>query len=462
MSWSLFALVLLLAEFGETLWRTKGHYHARRMSYLLIVTLFFIGAQFYKHKIKSKKLPPNLLFKKIISLVIAYWCYKNFLDPKIIYLHHLWVKEIIRYSSLAIALFFIYFSYSSTQGKNNLLSKAIIPLFLFLFIFRLLCLYGSPEPIIDVFTSNSDAIKYLLEGINPYTQEYRDIYAGRYDYKPGLVYWPGIFLWQAPSFFLFKDVRAFFILAEIFILFGFHRILKQFNINQEVIFLLLLSWSFFPIQNFILEQSWIDPALIATTLWVFIFIQEKRWAMASIAIGIMVATKQYAIITALLLVPYLWKQLKFKKLFFFVILSVFSASVIILPFFIGASEQFINMTIKVPSLQAFRPDSYSLIAILWNNYPQINFLPLTWIIPLLSLVTFFIYSCFKPSMKGTIYSLFWCYYLTFLFGKQAFCNYYFFLMIFLYLILFFELKEEKITEQENCRPLFYKDLKELS
>ena len=37
----LFIAFLLYSELGENLWRTKGHYHARRFSYLLVAWLLF-------------------------------------------------------------------------------------------------------------------------------------------------------------------------------------------------------------------------------------------------------------------------------------------------------------------------------------------------------------------------------------------------------------------------------------
>ncbi|MGZ3709381.1 MAG: hypothetical protein ACXWPM_11895, partial [Bdellovibrionota bacterium] len=50
----------------------------------------------------------------------------------------------------------------------------------------------SPHPHIDVFVNNTAAVDFFLQGLNPYSQHYVDIYAGAYAYKPGFLYLPGV------------------------------------------------------------------------------------------------------------------------------------------------------------------------------------------------------------------------------------------------------------------------------
>ena len=427
--------VLLIGEFGEELWRTEGHYHARRFSYLLIFLLLFAVVNLKKKYLNSENIFKLNFLKQIIFLVLVYWNYKIFRDPKVIYLEISWINYVFKYSSLLFCLIFSYF----TMRPEKFLAKMGIPLFIIIFIFRILTIYGSPNPLIDVFTSNTAAVKSLLNFVNPYTIHYVDIYKGGYDYQPGLAYWPGIFLWQAPSFILFKDIRVFFILSEILILFGFLKLMKNLSIEKSLPILICLLWSFFPVQNFVLEQSWIDPGLMALTIWFCILLQEKKIYKSAIILGIIVATKQYAVVTAIIFIPYLIRALKIKRFISYVSLSLISFSIIILPFYLTANKQFIQMTITGPSLQAFRVDSFNLLAIAWNNYQDINFLPLTWIMPLFFLIISFIFVIYKKDFKDTVLGLFICYLGIFLFGKQAFCNYYFFLMIFLFIFFIFQL-----------------------
>lgn len=445
MNWPIFkrqlplvAIILLIGEFGEVLWRTEGHYHARRLSYTLGLVLLFMFSSINKRYLNLQNVFQLKFFKQTIFFILAYWNYKTFLDPKVIYLQISWINYLFKYSSLFFCVLFLGFIFK----PKKFTPKMAWVILTVLLSFRILTLIGSPNPLIDVFTSNTDAVGQLLQLKNPYTFQYTDIYNGRYDYRPGLVYWPGIFLWQLPSFILFKDVRALFIFAEIMMLLAFLRLMKNLDVEKSLIWLICLLWSFFPVQNFVLEQSWIDPGLMALTAWFFVFMMEEKYYLSAVILGLMVSTKQYAVITAIIFIPHLLDKLKFKKFISFVFFSIISALALVLPFFLNNPQKFIEMTITVPSLQAFRSDSFSFIAVLWNNFNDINFSILTWLMPLLFLILSFIFVLFKKNLKNCALGLFYCYLGIFLFGKQAFCNYYFFLMIFLFIFLIFELSNK--------------------
>jgi hypothetical protein len=434
----LFIAFLLYSELGENLWRTKGHYHARRFSYLLVAWLLF-----WAFNLKSRimaAIDKEVLIEwaqKALHLVLIYFFYKTARDPRVIYIESESINSVLKVTSLFCAFGNLYLFFNP-YAKN---AQTLIRFFLsILFSQKIMVLFGSPNPLIDVFTSNTQGAQYFLKGINPYGASYQDIYAGKYDYAPGYVYWPVVVYLQSAFYYITNDIRWAHNFCDLLTLVA---LLKIF-IPRRVGLLMTLLWFALPTQNFVFEQAWIDPILVCATAWTFYFLREKNLVAAGLLLGIAVATKQYAGIMAILIGFSVLLNSGFGSFFKLTGYSLLSFLVLILPLFYWNPQAFIEMTVKVPLAQEFRYDSFSLAAILIKNYGFSASGKLFTIIPLVGLLLSLVVIKVKRNLP---LGLFLCFSLIFFFGKQAFCNYYYYLSFYFLLYLGFEYEKLYVSNK---------------
>ncbi len=418
---------LLLSELGESLWRTEGHYHARRFTYLLCTWLIFWALIFFKRKQTF-----NLDFlTKALSLVGIYWCYKLIRDPLVIYATNDTLTLFFKITFGTILTGIVFF-----KGKFN--RSFFATTIALLFVLKILTLINSPAPHIDVFTSNTKAVQGFLNGLNPYQLSYDDIYNGQYDYSAGFAYWPGVLIAKTLGYLIYPDVRVVLIICDILSFFG---ILYLGGVNKKVGLVFALYWFLFPVQNFVLEQAWVDPILVALTVWTFALISKRKFILAGLSLGAVCATKQYGGIIAIILGLELLMSGSFKEFGRLTISSMLTFTAIMAPFLIWDTPSLVQMSITTPLTQGYRADSFSLVAIL-INYWKISPSSILFSLPgLAALAT----SPLFIRKFGAAIALFWVFSITFFFGKQAFCNYYYLLTIFLILFMIQETKSEELT-----------------
>ena len=155
-----------------------------------------------------------------------------------------------------------------------------------MFVAKGLVIRASPSPFIDVWTSSVAAVDFLLDGKNPYTQQYVDIYAGAYNYKPGMPYGPSFLLWSTLWASLFggqHDVRVGLAISEVLLSLSLGAIAWRRTGDLVLAGAIALVWSSNPIGLFVLEQSWIDPLLMAALVLSFWALSERRLGLAGVA-----------------------------------------------------------------------------------------------------------------------------------------------------------------------------------
>jgi hypothetical protein len=140
-----------------------------------------------------------------------------------------------------------------------------------------------PRPAIDVHLFNTMAAQATLHFQNMYQLNYPDIYGGAYSFQPCFAYLPGTLLWSVPGW-LWGDVRwgLWFFLGLSMLLvpqLGFRK--------AEVLFLC-------PVLFYLLECSLVDLGLLPLFLAGFLFLKKKRWVLAGIMFGLAAGSKQYA------------------------------------------------------------------------------------------------------------------------------------------------------------------------
>ena len=305
-------------------------------------------------------------------------------------------------------------------------------------IVRLVVLSISPTPGIDVFVSNTHAADLFLTGHNPYQGTYADIYGGSFDYKPGFVYWPVVLILQSAARLIIGDIRMASVLADGVTGLCAWFMLRRIGHTSLAATARLLVWLTFPVHLFVLEQAWVDPILVAIVAITIVCLDSGRWLASAIAVGIGLATKQYFVVFAALWAFWLMRRLGPKAAVRLGLVSAAVLLLILLPFLIDDAAAFVRMTILVPLGQAFRPDSFSLLAYLYRDAAGP---PGSWyVLPGLIAFGLWLVRLWRLSPAETtptelaragFFVLMWL----FLFGKQAFCNYYTFAAFFLWLVI---------------------------
>jgi hypothetical protein len=314
----------------------------------------------------------------------------------------------------------------------NFLKQKWVP-FLFL-VFLMGVLFLSPHPFIDVFRSNNLGVDFLLQGLNPYSQIYPDIYDGRFDYHTGYLYWPMALYLQTLSKLFFQDIRAISVLlwwgAAFFIPTSHQR-------HSE----LKKIWWLIPFGLFGLEQGWLDPMLSAAAMVALWALKERKWFLMAIAVAMGASIKQYGFIIGFFSVLYLIFSKEWKPS---IRVILFSGSLFLLalcPFLIWNLSDFISMTITAHSSAMARPEALNFTA-LWmktmgTSFPGITQAIMTAVGFLLA-IFHVIKNRFKRKLAVIPEAWAMAFGFSMMFGKFAFCNYYWLLISFWMMSLAFE------------------------
>lgn len=298
---------------------------------------------------------------------------------------------------------------------------------------RPLVLVASPAPHIDVFTTTDRAVDYLLSGTNPYAGEYPDIYEGRYDYAPGLVYWPGTVLFAALGKLAFGDLRASWLVGDLLAALALGWLAARRGRGDASSMggglAAAAVWLAFPVGLFVLEQAWVDPLVLAVLLGAALALDRERFGLAGALFGLAAATKQPAALAGVLafgIVAFARPKASLRLAG----AGLAAFAVVVGPFALGDPEGLWRMTVTVPLGQAMRPDSLSLVALAARE----------WGVAIPGGVSAVVYVALLGALlwRGAragrsdgrpapadrfLPALALLYAVVFLFGKQAFCNY---------------------------------------
>ena len=408
---------------AQGLRRSHGHLRLAHLIYFTVALLLFT---FYwiNNKLESTKtIPKNFLF-----VLVGVFCFELYNDLHLIYAEKsiltLGLKVLFGFAGVLslINLFpkvngFIKPFYNSYFIAVGVLALILVPII-------------SPEPIIDVWFYQEKAADLLINLKNPYLIEFPDLYNGKYDSTHGYPYWPMILYVTTLGKLLFSDVRYGSIVF--FLLFVFHFLKNDERKNP----LLICAWLFFPVQYFVLEQSWVEVILIPLVYFHLFFLKKERFWASAIILGLICATKQTMVFYAILSSFYCIKRASFKMVFGLSLVTFITLLGLFLPFLISGHEEFIKETITDVLRLTPRSDSLSWSSYLLHFYgfSLSGFIYLPLVLIALSFSAFKILN--KESTIGDLLiSLVATYMIVFLFGKQAFCNYYFLVAFFLFLLI---------------------------
>lgn len=412
-------LALFIAILGYSLWRSQGIYHHDAIAWVSAITLityFRVGSPAVRER------PDRFLWLCLLIFVEL-----GFHDPKVAYLQFPNTSTFLRITSLAAGICAVAVWGVAKTDRFRLL------IFLFLlFVFaessaRAIVLWASPHPQIDVFSILTESAKYLLEGKSPYGQTYTNIYAGQGREfganLPSIPYLPALFLWTVPAS-LFGDVRLAFLVADLGIAALLFWLGRGAGKNSPFAFLPAMLWLANPVGLFVLEQAWIDTLLLICSLAAIWAATKRRWWVCGLAMGMLLATKQYAIVFALPALVYL-ERTEGRRLagrVFAIALGTFL--ILVAPFLIVDARTFLHSTLGAVGALEPRYDALTLTAWLHRatNTELPNFVPYAVLIAMMggSLKRL----ARDPSWSSVCAQTALILTAVFLVSKQAFCNYY--------------------------------------
>jgi hypothetical protein len=306
---------------------------------------------------------------------------------------------------------------------------------------RVLVLRASPAPHIDVWTSSVEAVRHFLDGRNPYAQSYADIYRGRYDYAPGFPYLPGYLLWASAwsAATGSSDVRVSLLAAELVtagLVWGW---LRSLGVERTIGTLLAALWLALPIDLFVLEQAWIDPVLLMGFSGAIWALTARRWLACGALLGFSLATKQYALIGAAFFVLHAWRAGGLRAAARLAAACALVFAALCVPFFVADAGAFWRNT--VTSWWSARPRRDALSLPAWIAYvAEVEqpaslrrlFAPFAILsVAAWAALLFWFARRKPPTIRHLAVAVSLAYGWMFLFAKQAFCNYYYFLSFFL-------------------------------
>jgi len=291
-------------------------------------------------------------------------------------------------------------------------------------------LHTSPSPVIDVDVFQRQAAATLLRGENPYAQTIPDIYGNSLFYNPGLVkdgrlqlgfpYPPLSLFLTLPGHLLGRDYR-YGQLTAMLLAAGMMAFARPSRWGALAAAAFLLTPRIF----FVLEEGWTEPFGVALfALTVFCACRTPR--ALPYALGLLLAVKQYFVLAlplSLLLLPTPWRLRDVGRLWG---RAAAVALVVTLPLFLWNVPAFARCVLWAQLQQPFRHDALSYLA--WwsrDGSPPLN--------PALSLVAWAL-SCGLALWRaprtptGFAASVALSFGAFFAFNKQAFCNYYFFVV----------------------------------
>jgi hypothetical protein len=293
--------------------------------------------------------------------------------------------------------------------------------------------YHSKDPGIDVFMFQMNGCWALRHGLNPYAFRYPSVYPpGTPYYGAGVVdshgiltvgfpYPPLSLLLTMPGYLLGGDVR-YSDLAAMGLSAGLIAGARPGRVAAlAATMLLLMSRSIY-----VLDLAWTEPLLVLT--FSFVMFCLCRWPKAvPYALGLYFSTKQYTILTLPLLPLIVQGPNHWRMVGRVLVKAGLVVAAINLPFLLWNAHEFIRAVFVFQLLQPFRNDALSYLVLIRNHFPGLT-LPI-WIslVPLVVMVPV----CLRrvaSSPAGFAAAVALVHLLFFAFNKQAFANYYYFVI----------------------------------
>lgn len=291
-------------------------------------------------------------------------------------------------------------------------------------------IHASPNPYIDTYGFQKDAVDALLSGRNPYRIEYSNIYPDESAYGPGLFannrsrfgypYPPLPLLFATGGTLIGGDIRY----SQLFAMTASGALIAALASGRRVATLAAALFLFTPRGFFVLEQSWTEPYLVCGLATV-VLCACRAWRATPWVTGLLLVVKQYTF----LLLPLSWllpkpKSARTWRAFFG--RAAISGAVVSLPLFLIRPKPFIYSVVLLQFLQPVRPDALSFPAF-WVSQGS-DPIPEHYVFIAAACAIALALWRSPRTAAGFCGAVSLTYLGFFTFAKQAFCNYYYFVI----------------------------------
>ena len=229
-------------------------------------------------------------------------------------------------------------------------------------------LQATPSPPIDVFLFQRDAVAALLAGVNPYSITFPNPYGSAAYYGPGMVVDGRLtfgFVYPPLSLFLSTlgqwiggDVR-YAQLGAMTLAAAFMATTRRGRLGGLAAGLYLFT----PRNLFVLEQSWTEPFVVlflAATVWCAI----RTPRLTPYTLGLYLAVKQYAVLALPLALLLTRPPMRLRGFWGSALRAVVIAAVVTLPLALLDLSGFLRAVVLLQFAQPFRPEALSYLG-LW-------------------------------------------------------------------------------------------------
>jgi hypothetical protein len=330
--------------------------------------------------------------------------------------------------TFALLLGLVRASLEPPAGRERRQLALLLGLYLFA---GALVLRISPAPRVDVFIVEQQGAADLLAGRDPYLSSFPNPYNARetleffgapvdalthYPYPPLSLYATVL------GHLLCHDVRLTFLVSQAItglLLFRLARPSGGTSFAFGVLGLFLLH----PRGTFVLEQAWTEPLISCAAVLLLLLAQGGAGPLTrGVALGFFLATKQYGALVFPLFA-------RGRRPWSTALVGVAVAAFVTLPLFLRDVRGFIDDVVLFQVKQPFRLDALSVpAAVAWLTgwkAPEL----MSPVCAVLALV--WIRSRLPGGARGLALGAALVYFALFLFAKQAFCNYYYFVGVLL-------------------------------
>jgi len=183
---------------------------------------------------------------------------------------------------------------------------------------RVVTILVNPNPPIDVLPLCSQAIDYLLQGVNPYTVTY--------SIPPELIMYPNLLggcpypplmLWLLmPGHVLFQDLRFSILVADLFVGFLLYMFSDDKNLGAFMATLYILN----PLGTQILKFAWNESILALFLLLTLFYWKNGKKDISCVFLGLSLGIKQFAIVFT----PFMWKNYTKKQILVSILVGIFT------------------------------------------------------------------------------------------------------------------------------------------
>jgi hypothetical protein len=343
----------------------------------------------------------------------------DFIEPQ--------VSRVPYYGLLSVAAALVLASRSSLFATSRSLQVRACALALVGGALGLWILHSSPNPEIDVWPLHQQGARLFLGGHSVYAPNAvhaldtftRQRIIAEYSYPPlNIIMTALAYLVRGET----RDAQWASMMAGAVIVLairvsGSSAIAPASRAAQDLPDALFACMLFHPRGLYVLEQAWGEPlALPLLSGFVLAFIHGKT-KTAAILLGLLCALKQYFILylPALALLQGAWRVS--------LPLSTLAFASTYLPFIIFSREGMWNALVLHHLRNPFRPDSLSIPAFLSSA----KILLPTWIGPVVALASFWLLRIVSRGVAELLLASSLTFFAFFLFGRQAFANYYYLL-----------------------------------